>query len=100
MAIGAAEENKERDVDYLSSIEVLVIDHADIISMQNWSFLATVVDYLNRLPTKQHGTNVMRIRPLYLDGHARFYRQSIILSSYLTPGIDLSICYHLWFNSF
>ncbi|VYS46404.1 unnamed protein product [Arabidopsis thaliana] len=88
MAIGAAEENKERDVDYLSSIEVLVIDHADIISMQNWSFLATVVDYLNRLPTKQHGTNVMRIRPLYLDGHARFYRQSIILSSYLTPEMN------------
>ncbi|KAG7592037.1 Digestive organ expansion factor predicted [Arabidopsis thaliana x Arabidopsis arenosa] len=88
MAIGQAEENKERDVDYLSSIEVLVIDHADIISMQNWSFLATVVDYLNRLPSKQHGTNVMRIRPLYLDGHARFYRQSIILSSYLTPEMN------------
>ncbi|EOA37780.1 hypothetical protein CARUB_v10012647mg [Capsella rubella] len=88
MAIGQAEENKERDVDYLSSIEVLVIDHADIISMQNWSFLVTVVDHLNRLPSKPHGTNVMRIRPLYLDGHARFYRQSIILSSYLTPEIN------------
>ncbi|CAN8312404.1 unnamed protein product [Cochlearia groenlandica] len=88
MAIDQAEENKERDVDYLSSIEVLVIDHADIISMQNWSFLTTVVDHLNRLPTKQHGTNVMRIRPLYLDGQARFYRQSIILSSYLTPEIN------------
>lgn len=88
MAIGQAEENKERDVDYLSSIEVLIIDHADIISMQNWSFLATVVDHINRLPTEQHGTNVMRIRPLYLDGQARFYRQSIILSSYLTPEMN------------
>ncbi|XP_009110397.1 U3 small nucleolar RNA-associated protein 25 isoform X1 [Brassica rapa] len=88
MAIGQAEENKERDVDYLSSIEVLIIDHADIISMQNWSFLATVVDHINRLPTKQHGTNVMRIRPLYLDGQARFYRQSIVLSSYLTPEMN------------
>ncbi|XP_010459374.1 PREDICTED: U3 small nucleolar RNA-associated protein 25-like isoform X1 [Camelina sativa] len=88
MAIGQAEENKERDVDYLSSIEVLVIDHADIISMQNWSFLATVVDHLNKLPSKQHGTNVMRIRPLYLDGHAQFFRQSIILSSYSTPEIN------------
>ncbi|KAJ0247889.1 U3 small nucleolar RNA-associated protein [Hirschfeldia incana] len=88
MAIGQAEENKERDVDYLSSIEVLVIDHADIISMQNWSFLTTVVDHINRLPSKQHGTNVMRIRPMYLDGQARFYRQSIILSSYLTPEMN------------
>lgn len=100
--------------------------------LQNWSFLATVVDHLNRLPSKQHGTNVMRIRPLYvvptfnffslicfvcpaahlcqkfikkilmfryLDGHARFYRQSIILSSYLTPGVDLPTCFHLWLNS-
>ncbi|KAL1224086.1 Protein NUCLEOLAR FACTOR 1 [Cardamine amara subsp. amara] len=94
MAIGIAEENKERDVDYLSSIEVLVIDHADIISMQNWSFLTTVVDHLNRLPSKQHGTNVMRIRPLYLDQHARFYRQSIILSSYLTPEINSLFNHH------
>ena len=37
-----------------------------IIMFQNWSFLATVVDHINRLPTKQHGTNVMRIRPLYV----------------------------------
>ncbi|KAF2620520.1 hypothetical protein F2Q68_00040832 [Brassica cretica] len=101
MAIGQAEENKERDVDYLSSIEVLIIDHADIISMQNWSFLATVVDHINRLPTKQHGTNVMRIRPLYLDGQSRFYRQSIILSSYLTPGIALPTAFsHMWLNFF
>ncbi|CAH8388937.1 unnamed protein product [Eruca vesicaria subsp. sativa] len=88
MAIGQAEENKEKDVDFLSSIEVLVIDHADIISMQNWSFLTTVIDHINRLPSKQHGTNVMRIRPLYLEGQARFYRQSIILSSYLTPEMN------------
>ncbi|ESQ35029.1 hypothetical protein EUTSA_v10006892mg [Eutrema salsugineum] len=94
MAIDQAQENKERDVDYLSSIEVLVIDHADIISMQNWSFLATVVDHLNRLPSKQHGTSVMRIRPLYLDGHARFYRQSIILSSYITPEMNVLFNQH------
>ncbi|ESQ50816.1 hypothetical protein EUTSA_v10023137mg [Eutrema salsugineum] len=94
MAIGLAEENKDLDVDYLSSIEVLVIDHADIISMQNWRFLETVVDHLNRLPSKQHGTNVMRIRPLYLDGHARFYRQSIVLSSYLTTDINALFNHH------
>ncbi|KFK43953.1 hypothetical protein AALP_AA1G196000 [Arabis alpina] len=82
------EHDKEQDVDYLSSIEVLIIDHADIISMQNWSLLAKVVDSLNKLPSKQHGTNIMRIRQLYLDEHARFYRQSIILSSYLTTDIS------------
>uniref|UniRef100_A0A1J3JND1 Digestive organ expansion factor-like protein n=1 Tax=Noccaea caerulescens TaxID=107243 RepID=A0A1J3JND1_NOCCA len=94
LAIADAEENKERDVDYLSSIEILVIDHADVMSMQNWAHVALVVEQLNGLPSKQHGTDIKRIRPLYLDGHARFYRQSIILSSYLTPEINSLFNHH------
>lgn len=50
---------------------------------QNWSFLATVVDYLNRLPTKQHGTNVMRIRPLYVVLTFKFF--SLICLSVQQP---------------
>lgn len=92
--IGEAEVEKEKDVDYLSSIEVLIIDHADIIAMQNWSHVNTVVEQLNRLPSKQHGTDVMRIRPWYLDGHAQFYRQTIILASYLNPDINALFNHH------
>ncbi|KAL5549347.1 hypothetical protein UlMin_004578, partial [Ulmus minor] len=86
--IGLAERDKEKDVDYLSSIEVLVVDYAEVITTQNWSNLTTVIKHLNQLPTKQHGTDVMRIRQWYLDGYARFYRQSIVLSSYLNPDIN------------
>ncbi|XP_027148863.1 U3 small nucleolar RNA-associated protein 25-like [Coffea eugenioides] len=86
--IGAAEVEKEKDIDYLSSIEVLIIDHADVILMQNWSHVNTVVEQLNRLPVKQHGTDIMRIRPWYLDGQAQFYRQTIILGSHLNPDIN------------
>ncbi|XP_017236482.1 protein NUCLEOLAR FACTOR 1 isoform X1 [Daucus carota subsp. sativus] len=86
--IGEAEINKEKDTDYLSSIEVLVIDHADVIAMQNWSHVSTVFEKLNRIPSKQHGTDIMRIRPWYLDGQAKFYRQSIILGSHLNPDIN------------
>ncbi|EPS62103.1 hypothetical protein M569_12691, partial [Genlisea aurea] len=86
--IGEAEAAKDKDVDYLSSIEVLVIDHADIMLMQNWSHVNTVVEHLNRIPTKQHGMDIMRIRPWYLDGHAQFYRQSIILSSHIHPELN------------
>ncbi|KAL2340303.1 hypothetical protein Fmac_008243 [Flemingia macrophylla] len=82
--------NKEKDVDFLSSIEVLVIDHADVIAMQNWSHVHTVIEHLNRLPSKQPGTDVMRIRPWYLDDHARFYRQTIILGFYSNPDINAS----------
>ncbi|CAL9112271.1 unnamed protein product [Musa textilis] len=86
--IGEAEVDKEKDVDYLSSIEVLIIDHADVISMQNWSHLNTVVEQLNRIPSKQHGTDIMRIRQWYLDGHARFYRQTILLTSFVNPEMN------------
>ncbi|KAM2613822.1 hypothetical protein TB2_028518 [Malus domestica] len=86
--IDEAKLNKEKDVDYLSSMEVLVIDHADVITMQNWDFLKSVVEQLNHIPSKQHGTDVMRIRPWYLDGYAPFYRQTILLSYYSNPDIN------------
>ncbi|KAJ7955815.1 U3 small nucleolar RNA-associated protein 25 [Quillaja saponaria] len=86
--IAEAQSNKEKDVDYLSSIEVLIIDHADVIAMQNWDHVDTVVEHLNKIPSKQHGTDVMRIRPWYLDGYAKFYRQTIILGYYLNPEIN------------
>ncbi|KAL6637835.1 hypothetical protein ACP70R_025407 [Stipagrostis hirtigluma subsp. patula] len=82
------EDGKEKDFDFLSSIEIVVVDHADVISMQNWAHLEAVFEQLNRLPSKEHGTNVMRIRPWYLDQHARYYRQTILLSSYLTPEMN------------
>ncbi|TYI79172.1 hypothetical protein E1A91_D05G003800v1 [Gossypium mustelinum] len=91
---GKAEKNKELDTDYLSSIEVVIIDHADVISLQNWSFLTSVVERLNHIPSKQHGTNVMRIRPWYLDGFARFYRQTIILGYYLNPDMNALFNHH------
>jgi len=86
--IDGGEHGKEKDFDFLSSIEIVVVDHADVISMQNWAHLEAVFEQLNHLPSKEHGTNVMRIRPWYLDQHAQYYRQTILLSSYLTPGMD------------
>ncbi|WVZ87244.1 hypothetical protein U9M48_033914 [Paspalum notatum var. saurae] len=86
--IDGGEHGKEKDFDFLSSIEIVVVDHADVISMQNWAHLEAVFEQLNHLPSKEHGTNVMRIRPWYLDQHAQYYRQTILLSSYLTPEIN------------
>ncbi|XP_018634024.1 protein NUCLEOLAR FACTOR 1 isoform X1 [Nicotiana tomentosiformis] len=86
--IGEAEMFKEKNVDYLSSIEILIVDHADVILMQNWSHVNTIVEQLNRIPSEQHGTDIMRIRQWYLDGQAPFYRQSIILSSHINPDIN------------
>ncbi|XP_054821182.1 LOW QUALITY PROTEIN: protein NUCLEOLAR FACTOR 1 [Prosopis cineraria] len=86
--IDEAKSDKEKDVDYLSSIEVLIVDHADVIAMQDWSHVHTVLERLNCLPSKQPGTNVMRIRPWYLDDYAKFYRQTIILGFYSNQDIN------------
>ncbi|XP_030523611.2 U3 small nucleolar RNA-associated protein 25 isoform X2 [Rhodamnia argentea] len=92
--IGEAEREKEKDVDYLSSIEILIVDHADVIAMQNWSHVNTVVEKLNCLPSKQHGMDVMRMRQWYLDGYARFYRQSIVLGYFLNPDMNALFNHH------
>ncbi|CAN1731734.1 Protein NUCLEOLAR FACTOR 1 [Linum perenne] len=80
----------EDDFDYLSSIEVAIVDHADVIAMQNWDHLAVVLEQSNRMPSKQHGTDIMRIRKWHLDGQARFYRQTIMLGHYVNPDINAS----------
>ncbi|CAN6457972.1 unnamed protein product [Victoria cruziana] len=86
--IEEAKKEKENDFDFLSSIEVLVADHADVIAMQNWSHMNFVFKQINQIPSKQHGTDIMRIRKWYLDGHAQFYRQTILLSYFLTPEMN------------
>ncbi|KAF6161386.1 hypothetical protein GIB67_009265 [Kingdonia uniflora] len=55
---------------------------------RNWGYLDKVVKHLNQIPRRQHGTNIMRIRKWYLNGHAPFYRQTIILGSLLNPDIN------------
>lgn len=92
--IDQIERDKGKDVDYISSIEVLVIDYAEVIAMQNWVHLVKVVKHVNLMPSKQHGTDIMRIRHWHLDGYARFYRQTILLSSYLNPDMNALFNHH------
>jgi hypothetical protein len=48
--------------DYLSSIELLVMFRGDVMQMQNWSHVETVFEALNKMPSEQHGTDIMRVR--------------------------------------
>jgi U3 small nucleolar RNA-associated protein 25 len=73
------------NIDFLSSIEILVIDRADVILMQNWAHLKTVVAALNNLPAEQREVDIMRVREWYLAGQARHYRQTVMMSSFVSP---------------
>ncbi|KAF2770069.1 DUF1253-domain-containing protein [Teratosphaeria nubilosa] len=88
------EDKKKQDWDFLSSIELLIIDQADTMQMQNIENLQIVLAHLNLQPRDAHDTDFSRVRPFYLDAHAKYLRQTILLTAYLTPELS-----HLYNNS-
>lgn len=78
----------KRQTDFLSSIELLVVDNANQIEMQNWDHVATVLKYVNRIPKESHGADFLRIRMWAINDHARLLRQTLVFSEFLTPSIN------------
>lgn len=80
MIIGGEEEEKEkREFDFLSSIEVVVIDKANILYMQNWEHLQTCLNTLNQMP-QEIETDISRVRHWVLKGQGNLYRQTLAFS--------------------
>uniref|UniRef100_A0A1B6LTA9 U3 small nucleolar RNA-associated protein 25 homolog n=2 Tax=Graphocephala atropunctata TaxID=36148 RepID=A0A1B6LTA9_9HEMI len=86
--IVGAEGQADRDFDFLSSIELLVLDQAEIILMQNWDHLIQVWDHLHMQPRESHGTNFARVRPWSLSGRTRYYRQTLVFCAHSLPQIS------------
>jgi U3 small nucleolar RNA-associated protein 25 len=73
---------KDRDYDFLSSIEMLIVDQMDVMTMQNWDHVQFVMSHLNQIPKQAHDADFSRIKQWYLDSYAPYMRQSILISSY------------------
>uniref|UniRef100_T1KMZ4 U3 small nucleolar RNA-associated protein 25 homolog n=2 Tax=Tetranychus urticae TaxID=32264 RepID=T1KMZ4_TETUR len=83
-----AEGEKERDFDFLSSIEILILDQTDVFLMQNWEHVLDLMKHINLIPNDSHGTDFSRVRMWALDGHYKYYRQTAIFSSISFPQIN------------
>ncbi|NXW79014.1 DIEXF factor, partial [Hirundo rustica] len=83
-----AEGEKKRDFDFLSSIEILIIDQADIYLMQNWEHVLHLMRHINLLPLDSHGVDFSRVRMLNLNNWSKYYRQTLLFSALQDPQIN------------
>ncbi|XP_038585237.1 digestive organ expansion factor [Micropterus salmoides] len=91
--LGAEGESK-RDFDFLSSIELLVVDQADVFLMQNWEHVLHVMKHVNLQPLDSHGVDFSRVRMWNLNNWATHYRQTLVFSSIQDPQINNILTKH------
>ncbi|KAK6489416.1 digestive organ expansion factor [Huso huso] len=82
------EGDKKREFDFLSSIELLIIDQADVFLMQNWEHVLHVMKHLNLQPLDSHGVDFSRVRMWNLNNWSRYYRQTLLFSAIQDPQIN------------
>ncbi|KAI0039850.1 DUF1253-domain-containing protein [Auriscalpium vulgare] len=74
-------EKRSKSADFLSSFEVLVMDQTDALTMQSCQHVQFVVSQTDEHSKESHDTDFSRIKPWYLEKHAAYLRQSILLTA-------------------
>eukprot|EP01133_Synstelium_polycarpum_P008685 gene8685-10203_t len=82
------EGDKQRDNDFLSSIEMIIIDQVDTILQQNWDHMNIIFENLNLVPKTDRGIDFSRVRTATLEGWGKHFRQTMIFGSTLTPEVN------------
>eukprot|EP00913_Durusdinium_trenchii_P033944 g31774.t1 len=67
-----------REFDFLSSIEVCIVDRADVLRMQNWEHVQEVMQVVNRKPQGLGSIDISCLRSQFADGRAREFRQTVV----------------------
>lgn len=80
------DEDEQADTDFLSSIDICLVTRSDVLLMQNWDHVNTILDStLNNQPKKIDGIDFSRVRNYFLEGQAKYWRQLIVVSSFSDP---------------
>ena len=90
MAMGAEgedEKGKHLDADFLSSIEVLVVDQMEALEMQNWDHVQQMMSYMNQTPKNEAASTIdfSRVREFDLLNLGKHYRQTVFIASHKMP---------------
>lgn len=64
-------EDKGREIDFLSSMEIVVIDQLDYHMMQNFDHMGIVLEAINLAPMKSRGADFTRLREYFLDNNQK-----------------------------
>jgi len=86
---------EELPPDFLSSIELCVVDHVDVLQMQNLDHTDHLLgNLLCKMPRESHGCDFRRVKHIFLDGKAREGCQTVFLSAYQTPEASALVSRH------
>ncbi|EDO18295.1 hypothetical protein Kpol_1039p46 [Vanderwaltozyma polyspora DSM 70294] len=78
-------DKKKRQDDFLSSIEVMIVDQLHSIEYQNISHVYTILEHINKIPQQQREADFSRIRMWYINDQAKFLRQTMLFTRYISP---------------
>ncbi|KAI9294877.1 DUF1253-domain-containing protein [Neoconidiobolus thromboides FSU 785] len=79
---------EQKEYDFLSSIEIVILDQLDHLCMQNSEHLHHLFSKLNQVPTEARDVDFSRVKSHYLNQQAEFNCQLITLSQIITPEIQ------------
>ena len=80
-------EEMDGDHDFLSSIEVVMIDYSNVLLMQNWDHVNSILQSINQQPKKSTNIDFSRVRNYLLAGKGANWRQLIVVSPFDDPHI-------------
>ncbi|CCH59423.1 hypothetical protein TBLA_0B05970 [Henningerozyma blattae CBS 6284] len=81
-------DKKKRQDDFLSSIELMIIDQLHSMEFQNISHVTSIFEHINKIPKEQHDTDFSRIKMWYINDQAKLFRQTMIFTKYISPSAN------------
>ena len=87
-ALKSIASDEEALFDFLSSVEMLIVDQADVLLMQNWDHVVQIMQSMNEMPKQPHDVDFSRVRMWSLNGLTKFYRQTVLFSNVITPELN------------